>query len=144
MATAKKVHQNYPAHAKKGPRRAATLRGPNLCLLALAAPAKPLVHAVNNYARCDRHEKIHQNIHPTHLLPVARLEKGSTNSILVFDKDGKGKLRKKGRGRISTRICRKPLQKLERYCTMKVQTNQSYLEDEYYDFCRRIPQWRHL
>ena len=55
-----------------------------MCLLALAVTAKPLAHAVANHARYDRDEESDEDLHGTHLLPVASLEKGSTRILTDF------------------------------------------------------------
>lgn len=62
---------------QNGPPERCRSPGVLLCLLALAVPVKPLAHAVADYARSDRHKECDQEFHHTHLLPVARNEKGS-------------------------------------------------------------------
>lgn len=59
-----------------------------MCLLALAMTVKPLADEVANYIRCDRHKETDEVLHRSHLLPVARLEKGSRYIIACFYKKG--------------------------------------------------------
>ena len=56
-----------------------------LCLLALAVAVKPLAYAVAGYACCDRHKKTNYEFQRIHLLPVARLEKGSDSIVPYSD-----------------------------------------------------------
>lgn len=76
---------------QKNPRRGASLRGFNLCLLALAVPFKPLAYAVADYACYERHKELGQNVHGIHPLSVASLGKGSGDIIAEFYKIRKGK-----------------------------------------------------
>ena len=55
--------------------------GALLCLLALAVAVKPLADAVAKYTCCDGHKDFREDFQHTHLLSVARLEKGSMVSI---------------------------------------------------------------
>ena len=48
-----------------------------MCLLALAVSIKPLANTVADYTCCDRDQKVDEEFHSVHLLPVASLEKGS-------------------------------------------------------------------
>ncbi len=69
---------------QKNPRRGRHSPGVILCLLALAVTVKPLADVVGDYTRCDGHKKIAEIFHTVHLLSVARLEKGSGDSIAQF------------------------------------------------------------
>jgi hypothetical protein len=62
---------------KSNPRRAATLRGFILCLLALAPTVKPLANIVANYACCDSQKEIYKIGQVTHLLSVARVRRAA-------------------------------------------------------------------
>ena len=55
-----------------------------LCLLSFAAAVKPLANVIGNHICSDSHKKIDEDVaHMTHLLSVARLEKGSVG-ILAY------------------------------------------------------------
>ena len=54
-----------------------------MCLLALVVVVKPLAQVIGGYLCCNGHDKINQDLNHrvTHLLSVARMEKGSATSI---------------------------------------------------------------
>lgn len=52
---------------------------------------KPLADVVGDYTRSDGHKEIAEIFHAQHLLSVARLEKGSRNSIAQFGRVRQGK-----------------------------------------------------
>ena len=56
-----------------------------MCLLALVVVVKPLAQVIGGYLCCNGHDKINQDLNHrvTHLLSVARLEKGSVG-ILAY------------------------------------------------------------
>jgi hypothetical protein len=58
------------AHAKKNPRRAATLRGFALCSSALTLTVEPLANIVANYACYDGQQEIRQVSQVAHLPPL--------------------------------------------------------------------------
>lgn len=64
------------------PPRRGHSEGVLLGLLALAVTVKPLADVIRDYICSDSHEETaNKGIHCIHLLPVARVEKGSKNSI---------------------------------------------------------------
>lgn len=69
---------------KRTPGEIASLRG-FLCLLALAVTVKPLANEIANHICYDRHKDSDEDLHCTHLLSVARLEKGSTDILPALD-----------------------------------------------------------
>lgn len=56
-----------------------------MCLLALAVTVKPLANEIANHICYDRHKDSDEDLHCTHLLSVARLEKGSTDILPALD-----------------------------------------------------------
>ena len=67
------------------------LRGGSLGLLALAVTVKPLADVVRDYICSDSYEEaVEQRTHVAHLLPVARVEKGS--EISITQDEGRSKL----------------------------------------------------
>ena len=77
-------------HSRKvNPRRGSHSPGVLLCLPALAPTVKPLARIVANYTRSNGQQEIGENFQCTHLLSVARLEKGSTAIIPESDKINK-------------------------------------------------------
>ena len=62
-----------------------------MCLLALAVTIKPLADVVGDYTRSDGHKEVGEIFQAKHLLSVARLEKGSRNSIAQFGRVRQGK-----------------------------------------------------
>ena len=54
-----------------------------MCLLALVVVVKSLAQVIGGYLCCNGHDKINQDLNHrvTHLLSVARMEKGSATSI---------------------------------------------------------------
>ena len=61
-----------------------------LGLLTLAVAVKPLADVIRDYIRYDSHEEtVEQRVHFAHPLPVARVGKGSDNSITQQQRERK-------------------------------------------------------
>ena len=73
------------------PPRRGHSEGVLLGLLALAVTVKPLADVIRDYICSDSHEEAaNKGIHCIHLLPVARVEKGS--EISITQDEGRSKL----------------------------------------------------
>ena len=57
-----------------------------MCLLALAVTIKPLANEIANHIRSDRHKDVCEDFQCVHLPSVARVKKGSEESIPNFDR----------------------------------------------------------
>ena len=78
------------AHQKRTPSECDS-EGVLLGLLALAVTVKPLADVVRDYICSDSYEEaVEQRTHVAHLLPVARVEKGS--EISITQDEGRSKL----------------------------------------------------
>ena len=76
---------------KSEPPRSVSPRGFFLGLLTLAVAVKPLADVVRDYICSDSYEEaVEQRTHVAHLLPVARVEKGS--EISITQDEGRSKL----------------------------------------------------
>lgn len=84
MGAARKLSKTNVSRKKRDPGEIAPLRGPTLGSFALAVPVKPFGHTVCDYVCSDRHEETDQDLQGAHLLPVARLEKGSNRIMAGF------------------------------------------------------------
>lgn len=77
------------AHQKRTPSECDS-EGVLLGLLTLAVAVKPLADVVRDYIRYDSHEEtVEQRVHFAHPLPVARIGKGSDNSITQQQRERK-------------------------------------------------------
>ena len=77
------------AHQKRTPSECDS-EGVLLGLLTLAVAVKPLADVVRDYIRYDNHEEtVEQRVHFAHPLPVARVGKGSNNSITQQQRERK-------------------------------------------------------
>ena len=77
------------AHQKRTPSECDS-EGVLLGLLTLAVAVKPLADVVRDYIRYDSHEEtVEQRVHFVHPLPVARVGKGSDNSITQQQREHK-------------------------------------------------------
>lgn len=78
------------AHQKRTPSECDS-EGVLLGLLALAVTVKPLADVVRDYICSDSYEEaVEQRTHVAHLLPIARVEKGS--EISITQDEGRSKL----------------------------------------------------
>ena len=87
----RKLAGEFIAFTKKRTPSECDSEGVLLCLLALAVTVKPLADVVRDYICSDSHEEAaNKGIHCIHLLPVARVEKGS--EISITQDEGRSKL----------------------------------------------------
>ena len=84
------LESSYCSQKTEPPRRGHS-EGVLLGLLALAVTVKPLADVVRDYICSDSYEEaVEQRTHVAHLLPVARVEKGS--EISITQDEGRSKL----------------------------------------------------
>ena len=84
------MESSYCSQKTEPPRRGHS-EGVLLGLLALAVTVKPLADVVRDYICSDSYEEaVEQRTHVAHLLPVARVEKGS--EISITQDEGRSKL----------------------------------------------------